>query len=160
MFEYQKLLLLSHQHYGMLASDEWMHSRGVIFIFLPSLSSVISRNTECAVWESCSYSDNGIGWHSWCSRNSRDADFVSFYFPFFFSFSFLVMVMWESKFSAVVVRYFKSESWWNGLYGWLRCLYILWSLLLAAGLLILLACELIIEFLCFISLYYISLYCS
>lgn len=86
MFEYQKLLLLSHQHYGMLASDEWMHSRGVIFIFLPSLSSVISRNTECAVWESCSYSDNGIGWHSWCSRNSRDADFVSFYFPFFFFF--------------------------------------------------------------------------
>lgn len=54
--------------------------------------------------------DNGLGWSSLlCSRNSRHTDFVSFGF-LFFSFFPLVMVMWESKFSAMVAQYFKSET--------------------------------------------------
>lgn len=51
--------------------------------------------------------DNGIVYHCYVPETAGILTSVSSVVFFFF---FLVMVMWESKFSAMVVQYFKSET--------------------------------------------------
>lgn len=50
--------------------------------------------------------DNGIVYHCYVPETAGILTSVSSVVFFFF----LVMVMWESKFSAMVVQYFKSET--------------------------------------------------